>query len=49
MAFLPAFDAAYAQMPYQEISLAEYEKLAAVFPAIDFSKTIKRNTKKTWY
>ncbi len=38
MAFLPAFDAAYAQMPYQEISLAEYEKLAAVFPAIDFSK-----------
>ena len=38
MAFLPAFDAAYAQMPYQEISSAEYEKLAAVFPAIDFSK-----------
>lgn len=38
MAFLPAFDAAYAQMPYQEISKEEYEKLAADFPPIDFSK-----------
>jgi len=38
MAFLPAFDAAYAQMPYQEIDREEYEKLAADFPEIDFSK-----------
>lgn len=38
MAFLPAFDAAYAQMPYQEISQTEYEQLAENFPAIDFSK-----------
>lgn len=36
--FLPAFDAMYDQMPYHEIDLAEYEKLAAHFPAIDFSK-----------
>ncbi len=38
MAFLPAFDASYSQMPYQEIEREEYEKLAAVFPPIDFSK-----------
>ena len=38
MAFLPAFDASYSQMPYQEIDKEEYEKLAAAFPAIDFSK-----------
>ena len=38
MAFLPAFDAQYDQMPYEEISAEEYEKLAAVFPAIDFAK-----------
>jgi ribonucleoside-diphosphate reductase alpha chain len=38
MAFLPAFDAAYAQMPYQEIEREEYEKLSASFPNIDFSK-----------
>lgn len=38
MAFLPAFDAAYAQMPYQEIGGEEYSKLAASFPNIDFSK-----------
>lgn len=36
--FLPAFDAMYDQMPYHEIDAAEYEKLAAHFPAIDFSK-----------
>ncbi len=36
--FLPAFDALYDQMPYHEIDAAEYEKLAAQFPAIDFSK-----------
>ena len=38
MAFLPAFDASYSQMPYQEIEKEEYEKLANVFPKIDFSK-----------
>lgn len=38
MAFLPAFDAQYDQMPYEEISQGEYEKLAAAFPAIDFAK-----------
>lgn len=38
MSFLPAFDAAYAQMPYQEVDREEYEKLAENFPEIDFSK-----------
>jgi ribonucleoside-diphosphate reductase alpha chain len=36
MAFLPAFDAQYAQMPYEEISQDEYERLSAAFPAIDY-------------
>ncbi len=38
MAFLPAFDAQYDQMPYVDISQEEYEQLAAKFPEIDFSK-----------
>ncbi len=38
MAFLPAFDAQYDQLPYIEISREEYERRTAVFPAIDFSK-----------
>ncbi len=38
MAFLPAFDAQYDQMPYVEITAEEYESLAAKFPPIDFSK-----------
>lgn len=38
LTFLPAFDANYAQMPYMEITKDEYEKLAAEFPDIDFSK-----------
>jgi ribonucleoside-diphosphate reductase alpha chain len=38
MAFLPAFDAQYDQMPYVEIGQEEYEQLAARFPEIDFSK-----------
>jgi ribonucleoside-diphosphate reductase alpha chain len=38
MAFLPAYDALYEQMPYHEIGQEEYEKLAADFPDIDFSK-----------
>jgi ribonucleoside-triphosphate reductase (thioredoxin) len=38
MAFLPAFDAQYEQMPYIEIAAEEYRRLAAEFPEIDFSK-----------
>jgi ribonucleoside-diphosphate reductase alpha chain len=38
MAFLPAFDAQYDQMPYVEITKDEYEQSAEKFPAIDFSK-----------
>jgi ribonucleoside-diphosphate reductase alpha chain len=38
MAFLPAFDAQYDQMPYVEIDRDEYERLAEAFPSIDFSK-----------
>jgi len=38
MTFLPAFDAQYDQMPYAEITEAEYLKLSAEFPQIDFSK-----------
>ena len=38
MAFLPAFDAKYEQMPYEEISREAYEKKAAAFPVIDFAK-----------
>jgi ribonucleoside-diphosphate reductase alpha chain len=38
MAFLPATDAQYEQMPYEEITKEVYEKLIARFPKIDFSK-----------
>jgi ribonucleoside-diphosphate reductase alpha chain len=38
MSFLPASDAKYAQMPYEEITKEEYESLSAKFPKIDFSK-----------
>ncbi|MBV8717880.1 MAG: recombinase [Chloroflexi bacterium] len=38
MAFLPAFDAHYAQLPYIEITQDEYERRMAEFPEIDFSK-----------
>ncbi len=38
MAFLPTFDAQYAQLPYIEITAEEYHKLASQFPEIDFSK-----------
>lgn len=37
MAFLPADDAQYAQMPYEEIDKEEYERRMAEFPEIDFS------------
>jgi ribonucleoside-diphosphate reductase alpha chain len=45
MAFLPAFDAQYAQMPYMEITAEEYERLAARFPDIDFSKIYRYEEK----
>ncbi len=38
MAFLPTFDAQYAQLPYIEIGREEYEKLAVLFPEVDYSK-----------
>ncbi len=38
MAFLPSFDAQYAQLPYIEISKEEYDRRVADFPMIDFSK-----------
>lgn len=38
MAFLPAFDAQYAQLPYIEITKEEYKTLAPKFPEIDFSR-----------
>ncbi len=38
MAFLPAYDAQYDQMPYVEILEDEYVKLNSEFPEIDFSK-----------
>lgn len=37
LSFLPADDAQYDQMPYEEITAEEYEKLASAFPPIDFS------------
>jgi len=36
--FLPAFEAKFDQMPYEEISEDEYKKLNKKFPDIDFSK-----------
>ncbi len=41
MAFLPAFDAQYDQMPYVEVTAAEYERLAEQFPVVDFSKVYR--------
>lgn len=41
LSFLPAFDAKYDNMPYVEIAQEEYERLAAAFPAIDFSKVYR--------
>ena len=41
MAFLPSFDANYAQLPYIEISKQEFERRAAEFPGIDFGKLWK--------
>ncbi|MDP8908242.1 MAG: hypothetical protein M3N47_03825, partial [Chloroflexota bacterium] len=41
MAFLPAFDAQYAQLPYIECSKEEYERRVAEFPQIDWSKIFR--------
>jgi ribonucleoside-diphosphate reductase alpha chain len=41
MAFLPAYDAQYAQLPYIEISKDEFERRAAEFPEIDFAKLFR--------
>jgi len=41
MAFLPAMDANYDQMPYVEIGKEEYDRLAKNFPHIDFSKVYR--------
>ena len=38
MSFLPSFDSQYAQMPYEEITKEEYDRLHGEFPEIDFSK-----------
>jgi ribonucleoside-triphosphate reductase len=38
MAFLPAYDAQYDQMPYVEITKDEFKRLDNEFPTIDFSK-----------
>ncbi|MBE2220545.1 MAG: recombinase [Anaerolineae bacterium] len=38
MAFLPAFDAQYDQMPYVDITKEDYEQSSEKFPDIDFSK-----------
>jgi ribonucleoside-diphosphate reductase alpha chain len=38
MTFLPADDAAYAQLPYIEITEEEYTSAVAKFPVIDFAK-----------
>ncbi len=41
MAFLPAFDAQYDQMPYVEIGQEEFDRLNEEFPDIDFSKIFR--------
>ena len=38
MAFLPAYDAQYDQMPYVEITEDDFKRLNKEFPTIDFSK-----------
>jgi ribonucleoside-triphosphate reductase len=45
MAFLPAVDAQYDQMPYVEITKEEYERLERNFPHIDFSKIYRYEEK----
>jgi ribonucleotide reductase alpha subunit len=43
--FLPAFDANYEQMPYEEITKETFERLVAEFPPIDFSKIYRYEDK----
>lgn len=38
MAFLPALDSSYEQMPREEISRERYEEMLAEFPTIDFAQ-----------
>lgn len=38
LSFLPRLTAAYAQLPYEEVTKEEYEAMVAAFPDIDFSK-----------
>ncbi len=45
MAFLPATDAQYEQMPYEEIDEKTYKKLAKEFPVIDFAKVYRYEEK----
>lgn len=44
MSFLPSFDAKYDQLPYIEIDKDEYERRAASFPEIDWSKIWRYET-----
>ena len=46
MAFLPAFDAKYDQLPYIEIDKEEYERRVAEFPEIDFSKVYRYEARR---
>ena len=41
MAFLPTFDAHYAQLPYIEITKEEFDRRTTEFPTIDFSKLFR--------
>jgi ribonucleoside-diphosphate reductase alpha chain len=45
MAFLPAIDAQYDQMPYVDITAEEHTRLAKDFPHIDFSKIYRYEEK----
>jgi ribonucleotide reductase alpha subunit len=45
LSFLPSFDAKYDNMPYVEISREEYERLAAEFPEIDFSRVYRHESR----
>lgn len=38
LSFLPRDNTAYEQLPYEEITEAEYEEMKAAFPPVDFSK-----------
>jgi ribonucleoside-diphosphate reductase alpha chain len=44
MAFLPAFDAKYDQLPYVEITESEYQKRVSEFPDVDWAKVWRYET-----